>query len=55
MKLVIRSTYNSQNRIDCKSKSIWISLQKLDKIAKRIMSRILITIESPTIMKNISS
>jgi len=55
MILVIRSTYNSQMRIVYECKSIWISLQKHDKIAERILSRVLVPIKSPTFMKNVSS
>ena len=36
------------------SESKWIGLQKHDKMAKRISSRIPIAIESTAIMKNVS-
>jgi len=46
--------YNSQREIVYESKSIWISLQKHDKMVKGISSGISIPVESPTIMKNMS-
>ena len=37
------------------SKSIWVSLQKHDKMAKGVLSRIPIPVKSPTFMKDMSS
>ena len=51
MNLAIRSTYTRRIQIIYESKSIRISLQKPNKMAKRISSWILIAVESFAIMK----
>jgi len=55
MNLAIRSTYTRRIWIIYESKSIRISLQKPNKMAKRISSWIPIAVESSAIMKNMSS
>jgi len=55
MNLAIRLTYTKRIWIVYESESIRISLQKPNKMAKRISSFIPIAIESSTIMKNMSS
>ena len=54
-KLGIKSTYTRKIRKVYESKSVRISLQKPNKMTKKISSQILIAIESSTIMKNMSS
>ena len=54
IKLAIRSTYVSRERIVYKSKSIRISLQKHNKMAKRISFQIPIAVKSSTIKENMS-
>jgi len=55
IKLDIRSTYTRKIWKVYESESIRISLQKPNKMTKRISSRIPIAVESSTIMKNMSS
>ena len=50
----MRSTYTSRVRIVYKSKSIRISLQKYNKMTKRILFQISIAIKSSAIMENMS-
>jgi len=55
MNLAIRLTYTRRIWIVYESESIRISLQKPNKMAKRISSWIPIAVESSAIMKNMSS
>ena len=55
IKLAMRSTFASRVRIVYESKSVRISLQKHNKMTKRISSRIPIAIKSSAIMENMSS
>jgi len=52
MKLVIRSTHNSQKRVVIEGESIWISFQKHDKVVKGVLSKIPISVKSSTFVKN---
>ena len=54
MELAIRTTYTSSIKTVQKGKSIRVSLQKHNKVAKRVSSQIPIAIESATIIENIS-
>ena len=55
IKLAMRSTFASRVRIVYESKSVRISLQKHNKMTKRILSWIPIAIKSSAIMENMSS
>jgi len=55
IELAIRSTYASSEQIVKEGKSVRISLQKHNKVAKRVSSWIPIAIKSCAIMENMSS
>ena len=55
MKLVIRSTHNSQKRVVIEGKSIWISFQKHDKVVKEVPPKIPIPVKFSTFVKNMLS
>jgi len=53
--LCLKTTWNKQRRTVSKSKCSWISHQEHDKMVQRISFRVLVSVESLTVVKYVSS